>query len=89
MGFLIFTAVFGTIWVESAIGYKILSTTDKKDPQRLLSLLIGRGLTTVVSFIPIVRGLYKFVLGLTSTGAIVRMKYDVYKNRGKQKKSKK
>jgi hypothetical protein len=89
MGFLIFTAVFGTIWVESAIGYKILSTTDKKDPQRLLSLLIGRGLTTVVSFIPIVRGLYKFVLGLTATGAIVRMKYDVYKNRGKQKKSKK
>jgi predicted acyltransferase (DUF342 family) len=89
IGFLIFTTLFGTIWVESAIGYKILSTTDRKDPQRLLSLLIGRGLTTVVSFIPIVRGLYRFVLGLTATGAIVRMKYDVYKNRGKQKKSKK
>jgi hypothetical protein len=89
IGFLIFTTLFGTIWVESSIGYKILSTTDKKDPQRLLSLLIGRGLTTIVSFIPIVRGLYKSILGLTATGAIVRMKYDVYKNRDKQKKSKK
>jgi hypothetical protein len=88
-GVLVFITVFGTIWVESAIGYKILSTTDKKDPKRLLSLLIGRGLTTIVSFIPLVRGLYKFVLGLTAIGAVVRMKYDVYTNRDKKKKKSK
>jgi hypothetical protein len=80
-------AVFGTIWVESAIGHKILETSDKKDPKRLLSLLIGRGLTTVVNFIPIVRGLYKWILSMTAVGAIVRMKYDAYK--GSKKKTKK
>jgi hypothetical protein len=86
-GILFFMAVFGTIWVESAIGHKILETSDKKDPKRLLSLLIGRGLTTVVNFIPIVRGLYKWILSMTAVGAIVRMKYDAYK--GSKKKTKK
>jgi hypothetical protein len=83
---LIFMASFGTIWVESAIGYKILSTTNHEDPKRLLSLLIGRGLTTVVNFIPIIRGLYKSILSMTAIGAIVRMKYDAYKERKPSKK---
>jgi cytoskeletal protein CcmA (bactofilin family) len=83
---LLFASIFGTVWVESAIGQKILSTTDKKDPKRLLSLLIGRGLTTVVNFIPIVRGIYKWVLSMTAVGAIVRMKYDAYKEVKKGRK---
>jgi hypothetical protein len=87
---LAFMAMFGKIWVESAIGQKILSTTDKDDPKRLLSLLIGRGLSTVANFIPIVRGLYRSILGMTAIGAIVRMKYDVFKNmKSSKKKSKK
>jgi hypothetical protein len=80
---------FGTIWVESAIGYKILSTVDKKDNKRLLSLLVGRGLSTVVNFIPIVRGLYKMILSTVAVGAIVRTKYDAFPNKGKKKKKSK
>ena len=76
---LFFISIFGTIWVESAIGHKILSSTNKRDPKRLLSLLVGRGLTTVVKFIPIVRGIYKMILSMTALGAIARMKYDAFK----------
>ena len=86
---ILFATIFGTIWVESAIGHKILSTQGKKDPKRLLSLLVGRGLTTVVNFIPIVRGLYKWILSMTALGAITRMKYDAYRNTKKVKKAKK
>ncbi len=75
---LLFAMIFGTIWVESAIGQKILASTEKKDPKRLLSLLIGRGLTTVINFIPIVRGIYKWTLSMTALGAVARMKYDAY-----------
>jgi hypothetical protein len=88
-GFLIFAIFFGTIWVESAIGYKILSTVDKTDNKRLLSLLVGRGLSTVVNFIPIVRGLYKMILSTVAVGAIVRTKYDAFQNKSKKKKKSK
>jgi hypothetical protein len=86
---IIFLTIFGTVWVESAIGYKILSTTEKKDPKRLLSLLVGRGLTTVVNFIPIVRGLYKTTLSMVALGAVVRMKYDSFKVKKSTKKKSK
>jgi cytoskeletal protein CcmA (bactofilin family) len=88
-GLLIFAMFFGTIWVESAIGYKILSTVDKTDNKRLLSLLVGRGLSTVVNFIPIVRGLYKMILSTVAVGAIVRTKYDAFQNKSKKKKKSK
>jgi hypothetical protein len=88
-GLLIFAMFFGTIWVESAIGYKILSTVDKKDNKRLLSLLVGRGLSTVVNFIPIVRGLYKMILSTVAVGAIVRTKYDAFQGKSKKKKKSK
>jgi cobalamin biosynthesis protein CobD/CbiB len=86
---LLFATFFGSLWVESAIGYKILSKAEKKDPKRFLSLLVGRGLTTVINFIPIIRGLYKNILNMVAIGAIVRMKYDCYKNNKKKSKSKK
>jgi len=83
--FLLFVTIFGTVWVESAIGQKILSTTKRKDPKRLLSLLVGRGLTTVVNFIPIVRCIYNSILSITAVGAITRVKYSAYR-KGKSKK---
>ncbi|MDD3474617.1 MAG: polymer-forming cytoskeletal protein [Candidatus Dojkabacteria bacterium] len=76
---LIFASTFGTIWVESAVGHKILSKSKNTDEKRLLSLLIGRGITTVVKLIPIVRGVYMMILSMTALGAIVRMKYDAFK----------
>ncbi len=92
-GIYFFLTVFGTVWVESALGYKILSSADKKDDLRLLSILVGRGLTSVVNLIPIVRGFYKTAISMVAVGAIVRMKYDIYQERkGKstpKKKSKK
>ena len=84
-----FISIFGTLWVESALGYKILSSTDKKDPKRLLSLLVGRGLTSVVNLIPIVRGFYRIAISMVAVGAIVRMKYNVYQERKNGKKSSK
>jgi cytoskeletal protein CcmA (bactofilin family)/uncharacterized membrane protein YhaH (DUF805 family) len=90
LGALFFIAIFGSLWVESAIGYRLLQKTDKKDPKRLLSLLVGRGITTVINFIPIVRGLYKTVLNMTAIGAVVRMKYDCYRSsKGTKRESKK
>ena len=89
-GALIFASVFGSLWVESAIGYRLLQETEKEDPKRYLSLLVGRGITTVLNFIPIVRGLYKTILNMTAIGAIVRMKYDAYKSsKGTKKATKK
>jgi cytoskeletal protein CcmA (bactofilin family) len=84
---LIFTCTLATVWTESAIGQKILSNTKQKDEKRLLSLLIGRGITSVVKLVPIIRGIYKMVLSMTTLGAIVRMKYDAF--RIVKKKSKK
>jgi hypothetical protein len=81
---LIFVYTFGRIWVESAIGFKILSKSKKSDERRLLSLLVGRGITTVVNFIPLLRGFYKWILGTVAIGAVVRMKYDCFKT-GKKK----
>jgi hypothetical protein len=94
-GVYFFITLFGTLWVESALGYKILSSSKKKDDLRLLSLLVGRGLTSVVNLIPIVRGFYKTAISMVAVGAVVRMKYDVYQERkngnksSKKKKSKK
>lgn len=88
-GIYFFLIIFGTLWVESALGYKILSGTDKKDDLRLLSLLVGRGLTSVVNLIPIVRGIYKTAISMVAVGAIVRMKHDVYQERKGKSTSKK
>ena len=76
---LIFLCIFGRLWVESAIGQKILANKKQKDDKRLLSLLIGRGITTVMNIIPIIRGIYNTILSATAIGAIVRMKYDSFK----------
>jgi cytoskeletal protein CcmA (bactofilin family) len=76
---MIFLYIYGKLWVESAIGNKILQKANREDNKRFLSLLIGRSITTIVNFIPIIRGIYSWVLGVTAVGAVVRMKYDAYK----------
>ena len=43
------------------------------------SLLVGRGLSTLISFIPVVSSIYKTVLVCTAMGAFVRMKADALK----------
>ncbi|MCD4756524.1 hypothetical protein K8R20_02835 [bacterium] len=83
---LIFALIFGKLWVESAIGYKILESTNKKDNKRFLSLFIGRGLTSVINFIPVIGTLYKWVLSMVAVGAIARMKYDCLKGKKTTKK---
>jgi len=90
---LIFLATFGTVWTESAIGYKILKLTNQKDNGRIFSLLIGRSVSTIIKLIPIVRGGYSLTLICVTVGSIVRMKYDAFTNsievRKNQKKSSK
>ncbi|MCD4811922.1 polymer-forming cytoskeletal protein [bacterium] len=82
---LVFVLIFGKLWVESAIGYKILGSASKKDDKRFLSLLVGRSLTTIINFIPLIRTFYKWTLGLVAVGAVVRMKYDCFKDRKTKK----
>lgn len=77
-GILLFLSIFGTIWVESAIGQKVLLLGNKTDSSRLLSLLVGRAISTVVKLIPILRGIYSFSLIFVVVGAVARSKYDAF-----------
>ena len=78
IGILIFLAVFGTVWTESAMGQKILQLSKKKDNGRFVSLLLGRSVSVVVRLIPIIRELYSLSLILVTVGAVVRTKYDAF-----------
>lgn len=75
---LVFLSVFGTLYVESAIGHKILQLTNQKDYGRFFSLLIGRCISLIISFIPILRGIYSISLISVAIGSAVRMKYDSF-----------
>jgi hypothetical protein len=78
-GLLSFVMIFGKIWVETAFGKEILELFGVKEYRPFKSFLVGRVLTTVVSFIPIVRGFYNTIVVLVALGAIVRMKNSYYK----------
>jgi hypothetical protein len=75
---LIFLSTFGTLWAESAIGYKILKLTNQKDNGRIFSLLIGRGVSLIMKMIPGVGGIYSISLIFLTIGSIARMKYDAF-----------
>jgi len=77
-GVLIFLSTFGTLWVESAIGHKILQQFKKDDSGRFLSLLLGRGISTVIKLIPFVNGLYTLSLMALAVGSVTRVKYHAY-----------
>ncbi|MGI6484203.1 MAG: hypothetical protein ACOX0R_01070 [Candidatus Dojkabacteria bacterium] len=76
--FLIFTIIFGGVWVELAIGREILRLFKIKDYRPFKSFLIGRVVTTIVKLIPFIGGLYSFVVTSVALGAFVRMKKDFF-----------
>lgn len=82
---LIFVLTFGTIYTETALGKEVLDLFKVKGYRPYKSLIVGRGLTTVISLIPIIGAFYRFVLICTTLGAISRMKYGVYKLANKKK----
>lgn len=95
-GVLIFFVIFGRIWVEMALGREILELAGIEEYRPFKSFLVGRALTTVVRFIPLLRGFYNSILTFVALGAIVRVKMDFYqiakeqgKKATKKKKSKK
>lgn len=75
---LAFLSIFGILYVESAIGHKILKMTGQKDYVRFFSLLIGRCISLIISFIPVLRGIYSISLISVAIGSAVRMKYDSF-----------
>lgn len=77
-GILLFLSIFGTVWVESALGQKILLLSNRADSSRLLSLLVGRFVSTVVKLVPILRGIYSLSLIFVVVGAVARSKYDAF-----------
>lgn len=78
IGIMTFLSLFGIIWAESAIGQKVLQLTKGKDTWRFFSLLIGRGISTVVKLIPLIRGFYSISLIALTVGAVLRTKYDAF-----------
>lgn len=77
-GLLAFVILFGKIWVETAFGKEILELFGIKEYRPFKSFLIGRVITTIINFIPVVRGFYNTVLILVALGAIIRMKKEYY-----------
>lgn len=84
-GVLIFLVTFGTLWTETAIGFKILSLVKFKDHRRLLSLLLGRLITVIIKLIPIIGVLYSMILSTTTVGTVARAKYDAFQAGSKKK----
>jgi hypothetical protein len=78
IGALLFLSFFGTTWVESAMGHKILQHFKKDDYGRFLSLLIGRGISTVIKLIPFVGGVYTLSIMAVAVGSATRVKYHAY-----------
>lgn len=92
LGVILFLSIFGTVWVESAIGQKILQLTKQKDNGRFISLLIGRFISVVLRLIPFVKSIYSLSLIAVTVGSVARTKYDSImfaKNSTKKKVEKK
>ena len=75
---LVFTAVFGGVWVELSIGKEILELFKIKEYRPFKSFLIGRVVTTIIQLIPIIGGIYNFLLMTVALGAFVRLKKDQF-----------
>lgn len=78
IAFLIFTAIFGSVWVELAIGREVLRLFKVDDYRPFKSFLIGRGVSTIVNLIPIIGGMYSFIVMSVALGAFVRVKKDLF-----------
>lgn len=75
---LVFTAVFGGVWVELSIGKEILELFKIKEYRPFKSFLIGRVVTTIIQLIPIIGGIYNFLLMTVALGAFVRLKKEQF-----------
>lgn len=73
-GFLMFMVIFGKLWVEMAFGEEILELLGFEKRNYYLSLLTGRTLSLIISFVPVLRFFYGCILTFTAMGAVVRMK---------------
>lgn len=78
IAFLIFVVIFGRIWTELAIGSEILTVFGVKEYRPYRSFLIGRVISVLIGFVPVISGFYSIILILTSLGAIIRMKKDFF-----------
>lgn len=86
LGLLIFLMIFGRIWVEVSFGQEVLGLFKVKAYRPFKSLLIGRFISVMLRLVPVLGGLYSFVLVMTSIGAFTRMKLDyMYSSKGKKK----
>lgn len=78
IAFLLFTIIFGGVWVEIAIGKEVLELFKVKDYRPFKSFLIGRVISTIVQLIPIIGGIYSFVVVTVALGAFVRVKKEQF-----------
>ncbi len=82
-GFLLFIMIFGCVWVEIVIGREILGLFKVNEYRPFKSFLIGRAVTTIAKLIPVIGGLYTFVVTSIALGAFVRMKKDFFDKQSK------
>jgi hypothetical protein len=81
LGALGFMAGFGILWGDMAVGKAVAKELKWKDKKYMKSLAIGRILRVLLCWIPVIGGVYKFVIFLASLGAMVRMKMDFMKKK--------
>jgi cytoskeletal protein CcmA (bactofilin family) len=81
LGALGFMAGFGILWGDMAVGNAVAKELKWKDRKYMKSLAIGRILRVLLCWIPVIGGVYKFVIFLASLGAMVRMKMDFMKRK--------
>ena len=74
-GLLVFLAVYSRLWVELGIGKTVLTYFGEKKSSPYLSLLVGRCISVLISFLPIIGTIYGVILTLAGVGAAFRMKY--------------
>jgi len=84
LGLILFLAIFGRLWVETALGQEILHLLKSEGYRPFKSLAIGRVISVLVGLIPFVGFFYSVTLMSTAVGAFARMKLEAW-NKGKKK----
>lgn len=86
LGLMLFIGLYGSFWVELAVGRVVLVQFKSKNTSNPLALLVGMFIS-LIKYLPLIGGLYKLALSWVSFGAIVRMKMDMWNNaKSKDKK---
>jgi len=79
MGIAFFITLFGTNWFDLYIGSVILKLF-KIEHNSYGALSTGVFVRLLISFIPVITFIYWFLTVAVATGAVIRVKYDSYKN---------